>query len=533
MAKKKKNVSSETGSIAKTIMTWLVKAYVFLMLAVYPLYFQDKYYDMSDAKWLFYKNVSAFFILASVIVLIWYTGCFIAGKKTKEFFKNAYKNITVTDWFVFAYLIVCCISTLITPYRLFVIWGYDGWYMGFIAQVSFVLVYFLVSRFWRWDKFQLLIFLAAAFLVFFLGVIMRFRIDPMGMYEGLNEYNIQHFLSTLGQTTWYSSYMCIICPLGLIAYWCAQKLWQRIAFGIFSVVSFMTFVTQNSDSAYMAIFGIFFMLFWISFDSDDKFLRLLECAIMALGAFKFIGLMQLVFADRMVDLDSLSIFMSRSNLTLIMLVIVVFIYLLMKFYVFKKTEFHIVKVKKLRYVMLILLAVGIIVIAAYIGLNTAGKLPEGLSSDSNYLVFNDAWGNNRGVSWRCTVDGYFKADPLRKLFGVGPDSFGEYIYTYYQADMDRVFGKEIAQICAHNEWLNILLNLGILGLITYLGTFISSFKDCMKGAKNSPYLYGVAIAIAAYILHNFFCYQQIICTPTIFILMGMAQAVIRYGDAEE
>ena len=99
--------------------------------------------------------------------------------------------------------------------------------------------------------------------------------------------------------------------------------------------------------------------------------------------------------------------------------------------------------------------------------------------------------------------------------------------------MDRILGKEIAQICAHNEWLNTLLNLGILGLIAYLGTFISSFKDCMKGARKSPYLYGVAIAIVAYILHNFFCYQQIICTPTIFILMGMAQSVKRYGDAEE
>jgi O-antigen ligase len=196
-------------------------------------------------------------------------------------------------------------------------------------------------------------------------------------------------------------------------------------------------------------------------------------------------------------------------------------------------DFHIEKIKKIRIVILILLILGLLGMVIYIFLNTTGKLPERFSSNSNYLVFNDAWGNNRGVSWRCTVGGYLKADPLRKLFGVGPDSFAEYIYTIYQADLDRILGGHIAQICAHNEWLNTLLNLGVLGLIAYLGVFISSFKDCMKGAEKYPCLYGVAIAIVAYILHNFFCYQQIICTPAIFILMAMAQALIRYGSLEE
>ena len=59
------------------------------------------------------------------------------------------------------------------------------------------------------------------------------------------------------------------------------------------------------------------------------------------------------------------------------------------------------------------------------------------------------------------------------------------------------------------------------------------YRDCMKDAKKYPYLYAVAIAIVAYFLHNFFCYQQVICTPTIFILMGMAQSVMRYGKGEE
>lgn len=533
MANKKKYTPAKTGDVAKLIMIWVVNAYIFLMMAIYPLYYKNKYYDMCDAKWGFYKNVSAVFAAVAAIVLIWYTGCFVAEKKLKSLLSDAYKNVAVTDLFAVAYLIICCISTLITPYRKNVIWGCDGWYMGLVAQVSFVLVYFFVSRFWRWDTVNLCIFLMTAFAVFFLGVIMRFGVDPLEMYVGLDEYNISYFISTLGQVTWYSSYMCIILPLGLVAYWGTQNSRLRIAFGMFCVMGFMTAVTQNSDSAYVALFGMFFVLFWISLESDEKFLRFLECVILALVSFKIIGLLQKIYAEKMVKPDTLSIFLSQSMVTLFLLVVMVLIYLVMRFYVFEKTDFHIVSLKIIRVIMLVLIILGAAGVIIYTYIHSAGKLPQKRLANGNYFVFNDNWGNNRGVSWRCSVEGYIKQDLIYKLFGVGPDNFVEYIYANYKTDFANILGEKIIQMCAHNEWLNALINVGLFGLIAYLGIFIMSFKDCMKKASNYPYLYGVAIAIVAYIFHNFFCYQQIICTPTIFILMGMAQSVIRNGYADE
>ena len=529
MAKNKDHTPSETGGVAKMFMIWIVNAYVFFMLAVYPLYYKDKYYDIDKAKWLFFRNVSAVFAVLVTVVFIWYTGCFLRKKQLKEFLQNAFKNVIVTDLFVIGYLIVCFISSLITPYKENVVWGVDGWYMGLAAQVSFVFIYFCVSRFWRWDSINLCIYLLSAFAVFFLGVIMRFRIDPMQMHTGLDDYYVGYFISTLGQVTWYSSYMCVMIPLGLVAYWCSKDHRQRIAFGIFIVMSFMTAVTQNAESAYVAMAGIFFMLFWISFESDEKLLRFFECVIMALGAFKLMGLLQKIFADRMVRLDAISIFMSQSVVTAVLLVLVVLIYLFLKSYVFKKTGFHIASYRIIRTAALILVAVGMIGLCFYIWLNSTGKLAKPYSSDIGYLVFNDNWGNNRGVSWRCTIQAFFKTDLIRKLFGVGPDNFVRYVYADYKDDFVKVLGEKIVQTCAHNEWLNTLINFGLLGLFTYLGIFISSFTGCMEGAKKYPYLYGVAIAVLAYILHNSFCYQQVICTPTIFILMGMARSVTRYG----
>ncbi|MCR5178192.1 MAG: O-antigen ligase family protein [Lachnospiraceae bacterium] len=529
MVDRKKGSPAETGEPAKYMMIWTVGIYVFLMMTVYPLYYKNGYYDICDAKWDFFKYVSAVFAAAVIMLFIWYLGSFLAEKKAAEFLSNAYKSTNVTDRFAFAYLVVCCISSVITPYRQNVIWGYYGWYMGLIAQISFVVIYFLVSRFWRWDTINLLLFLLASFAVFFLGVIMRFRIDPLDLHAGLDEYSISYFISTLGQATWYSSYMCIVMPLGLVAYWCAEKLWARIAFGIFCAMSFMTAVTQNSDSAYPAMFCMFFILFWISFDSDEKFLRAVECVIIALCSFKAIGFIQTVCADRAVMPDALSVFMSRSRTTTVMLVLAAVSYLLMRFVVFKRTGFHIASVKRLRTVMLIGVAAGAVLTVLYMILNSTGKLPERYSLSAGYLNFNDTWGNNRGVSWRCSMEAFMKGSIVRKLFGAGPDCFAEYVYEDYRVDFANILGGHIVQTCAHNEWINSLINVGLFGLTAYFGTFISSFRDCMRHAEDRPYLYGVAMAIAAYILHNSFCYQQIICTPVIFILMGMAQSVIRFG----
>ena len=532
-SKKKKYVIPRTGDVAKQVFSKVMAFYMFFMFAIYPLYYQDKYYNMGEAKWIFFSRVSVVFGGLAVLLLIWYLGCFIAKNEFGQFAKDSIGKMNIADWFVFAYGVIVIISSIITPYKAHVIWGYDGWYMGLVAQLGFVLVYFLISRFWKWDSLYLFIFMFVAFIVFFFGVIMKFRIDPLEMYVDLDEQYIRNFLSTMGQATWYSSYLCIMYPLGVIAFWKAKKPWVRVVFGIFSAVSFMSVVTQNSDSAYMAIAGIFFMLFWISMEDNQQFLRFLEVMMIALGSFKFIGILQKIYADRMVPLDALSIFMSQSSLTGIAFVVVVLLYVILTRVVKDNPDFDISRVKPVRYVALAAVILAIAGGVIFIYMNTTGKLPEDKASSNNYLYFDNTWGNSRGLSWKCAVGTFEQCDGVRKLFGAGPDGFAEEVYTYYKTELDARWGENTTLTCAHNEWLNALVNVGLLGLIAYLGIFISVFILCMKNAKKYPELYGVAISIVAYILHNFFCYQQIICTPVIFILMGMAVSLINNGYGEE
>lgn len=536
MAKKNKKAEvRETGYLALVYLKKVVAIYIFMMLAVYPLYYQDKYFNMGEAKWIFFKNVSLFFSALALVGVVAYMSMLIFKGEIVTFFKNAKKNMVVTDWFVLAYLIVCVISALATPYKEIVLIGYDGWYMGLLSQVGFVMIYFFVSRLWRWDGPAVMLYLGIAAVVFLFGIVMRFHVDPMEMYLGLEENYIKNFLSTLGQATWYSSYMCILFPLGMYAFWLYDVKWKRIVFGIFTSISFMTLVTQNSDSAYLALVGILIMLFWISMESNKGFIRMLEVLLIAVGSFKFMGICQIIFADVVVELDSISFFISKSIFTWILLLVLMVIYIaarrMLKVDVLNAGDFDISKYKFVRWIVLGISAVLVLAAVIYIILNTTGMLPENLSSDNNYLLFDIHWGNNRGVSWKAAVYTIIHSDIVRKLIGAGPDCFAMYVYTFEEsaAAIRSIFGKSVILTCCHNEWLNSFINVGIIGGISYIGIFVCSIKRCMSNLKLYPETYAVAISVMAYIFHNFFCYQQIICTPIIFILMGGAEALVRNG----
>ena len=90
----------------------------------------------------------------------------------------------------------------------------------------------------------------------------------------------------------------------------------------------------------------------------------------------------------------------------------------------------------------------------------------------------------------------------------------------------------------HNEWFNAVINYGLVGGLAYLGIFVSSAYACMRTAlsaedRESAVIFGAGLAAAGYIAHNVLCYQQIIGTPFIFVLMGIGAAKMRLGEEKK
>ena len=528
--------AADRSPVSKKLLKEITAVYVFFMFAIYPLYYENKYYNMGEAKWHFFKWVTLVAMILLGLVFIWYQVQLYSEKKIKAYWDL--KATSVIDRFVLAYGLLAILSFLFSPYKDYTLVGYDGWYMGLIAQLAFCLLYYFASRFWRWDEICLIIYLSVSTIVFLLCILNRFYnkefsivaiTDPLQMYLDLDEGYIINFISTLGQATWFSSYMVLVYPIGIFAFWHYDKKIVRILAGIYTLICCMTMITQNSDSAFAAYFVILVGLFCFSFRDNKYMKRFLEICILLFAGWKLVGILQTIFKNCAIELAGTMMAFSKGNITWLLLALAVAAYVCFSM-LDKKEKIDIRKLKIIRTIILILIGAGVAAIVTYVALNSTGALAgTSLESDNNYLKFDTYWGNNRGSSWMVTVKTFIQCDFMRKLFGAGPDGFYNLVYTYCAPELIEKWGENTVLTCAHNEWMTAVINVGVFGAIAYTGIFIAGIVRFTKKSVERPEVIAVVLSILGYMSHNFFCYQQIICTPSIFLIIGIGECLCRYG----
>ena len=74
---------------------------------------------------------------------------------------------------------------------------------------------------------------------------------------------------------------------------------------------------------------------------------------------------------------------------------------------------------------------------------------------------------------------------------------------------------------AHNEWLTILVDIGVLGLVSYAGMMISVIRNFLHAGKKSMLVGACGICVLAYTVNNMFSFQQVMNISTVFVIMGI------------
>ena len=224
----------------------------------------------------------------AVLVLVWNLG--------KSRLRVVKGEISALDAGVLLYMAASVVSYLLSDFSSEAWEGVGGWNMGLRTQLLMGTSYFLISRLFPWEKGaqgpgfswttgiggKLIFcgFFLGSGITFLLGILHRFLIDPLGMYKGIDSSYHIWFLSTIGQATWYSSYVCTIFAVGLCIFFAAESRKIRVISGIYCVLGFMTLVTQNSDSAFSSMFLLFLGLFAVACGSPHKMERFLEVIIL-------------------------------------------------------------------------------------------------------------------------------------------------------------------------------------------------------------------------------------------------------------
>lgn len=517
----------------KDLASFLTGAWMFLMLAVLPLYFRDRYQEIGACKFQIFEWSSKFLIVPAAVLLV-----LLGLWKWRKSLWDIWRDLSGMDWFVLAYAAANIVSFCLSGNRETAYTGVSGWSMGLRTQLFMAAAYFCISRLMPKHKIVLYGHFAASSAAFLLGVLHRFQIDPLGMYRGIDEVYFLQFLSTIGQATWFSSYVCVVFPVGLILYFRSRVPWQQFLLGIYCMLGFMTVVTQNSDSAFAAMIFVLTGLFVLGCRSMERMERFLQILVMMLASFKIIGFFQFGFPDRAIELGALPTFLTQSPVTWGALIAVILLYIGFLFFQQGKTDeigdaiAEVPHAGKLRILMPSMLAAGVIGAAALIWLNTSGLLLRwfGWQSQNSYLLFDEKWGSNRGYNWSFAGKVFAELPPVSKLFGVGPDCFYPYCYgrSDYGSELRRFWGN-MNLTNAHNEFLNLLICIGVVGTAVFAGMLVCAVIRYTKNSETHPLAAVGALAVLAYAAHNFFCYQQVCCTPFLFLLLGVSEYFVRNG----
>lgn len=536
MSKNRKKKNKQKNSAKPVVwQEWIVQAYLFLMLGIFPLYYQNKYFNIGDAKYLFFRT-AALGMLAALGVAA--AGVLLTDAGRERLRKRPQFSFSCVDLAVLAYTGAAAVSWLLSPFRADAWIGSNDWYMGLLSQLLFAGIYFAVSRYGTDEKWLLWTAELCGAAVFLSGFLHRFGIDPLGLYEGLNERYRLLFLGTIGQATWYSSYLCVVLPavMGFYLYsFRRQEKMARTELWLTRALLFAGFgsaVTQNSDSVYIGLGLAGLFLLWFAVEEGAVCRRYTELLLTAGLAVKFTGILQSVFPEKVPRLDSLSLTLTKGAAGWLLLAAAAAVWgatcLVQRRPAAASADRFGRRIRQARAVFYLLLGLLVLAFPLLMWLNAGGRLQadSGALQESGYLVWNDAWGNGRGKTWRYCARVFAEYPLSMKLFGCGPDALTFYSDLHHAEELKNMWGG-LKLTNAHNEWFTALIHYGLIGAAAYLSVFAAAVARIVRNRRLRPVLLAAGASVLSYMGHNFFCYQQSVCTPLIFIVIGTAEYVVR------
>lgn len=529
--------------------------------AALPLYTGGTYWKLGDTKYALFRNQALFslaiWLAAGICEIIrrrmlcgkGTDGDNLEGDRQKsdglegDRLKSKWQNrnrrafsgrikdrLSAVDVWMLCYGAAVISSALFSRYRETAWLGYQEWYMGALSQLLFVGIYFFVSRRYDGKKYSLLLGGAAVFVVFLLGFCHRLGADPSGLMAGFDmlDWEYSHMLSTIGNINWFCGYCSV-----------------ALAFPVAGVMGFFKTSHRGTPQAHAKSAKHSFLEVCAAYTVSVMGLTLL----MIQGSDTGVVLVALcLFVCGVCGTRDGGIFKGTVALGTGVCFLLAVYGLLVR--LVGESAWEAIPVDGFCRILAawkgwwLLGAAGAglyIVIGRLLGMEgkerAVRRIALGmvgvfvLAGVSGVLIFSlkgsfeGGWGNGRGALWSLAVQGFWQNGFLGKLLGAGPDCFAEYMYSAFaQGIMPAMGGRWAGTVFAnaHNEWLNHLVNLGLVGTGCYLGIFISALR------RYRGYLPGL-LALIMYLAVSLTGFQQVLSTPLLFMTLGIAERESQKG----
>jgi len=517
MSKKKTNVLEKK-------ITWdsfaqnTTSLYTFLIVGVFPLFTNYlKYARITLTKYYFFAGTTIILLLPILI------GTIIKIISSSEYYLFFKRNISITKIFLYLYLLGAVISSLISEYR-HQVWIGTGRFEGLFTIIMYFLVFFVVSEYGRFSERHL-----AAYGI---GIIILACI-AFGQYFGLNPFEFfppgeypqtSSFFSTIGNSNMVSGLICLSLPL-FATYFVIENhrlIWLSL---VASIIIFYLKLIINVDSSTVALILLTIIMVPILIWNEEWAKRIskmfLLCGLLSLTAAveSFISA-KVIEGELLISFDTnkLVYLFLGVGLLLIGLSFVCSMVLTKKDISYKFIALVMI------IIILIILVASLIWLYNYKGdnalINQASQVMHG--------NLDDRFGNNRIFLWKRSIE-LAKEQPV---FGSGPDTFFVAFMGRFAEEIEE-FSPGIQYDAAHNEYLQIWVNLGLFGLVTYLLAQLSIIGRAVKRVSTSNNILLFLAPVVCYLIQAFFSFSIVIITPIFWLMLGLLEREIQTAETQK
>ena len=485
-------------------------AFLLAVLCVYPLYI-DKFSNLGVVKFTGVATLSWAFCL-------WLGALAAIGARPR-----AGRLPWRTDhglWALGAVVATGVVSTVTSLSPAMSLWGLGGYYGGCMMVLFTAVGYLAVRAFAPQKLLNGLTFCAGitTALVTVLYVLNIFHIDLIGTYADTAVVERAQFFSTLGQKNFCSGFMAFALPLVFYAFLVARGARHTVLYGVPAFFGGLALAVVDADGLALGIGAAVLVLLCQKIFTTRTLRRL-----MVIGMFFFAdaGWMQYM-RTHVYTQGGKPILAAFGHYAQLGFAVCAVVWAVL-FFALRSREIPLWKAGRVLAAIAVTLGVVLVVLANFMpGFPSLGKL-DGL------LVFNDDWGTYRGTAWRISWSAWTAQPFWRKLLGVGPGMMHTAVAQWAGAD---ITARMKTFYAAHNEYLELLLTSGVLGLAAWVWFVTAHLR---KAAQNwlRPGVAPVTLALVSYLAHAAVSIRVSMIFPEIMLLFGLLQVFCLPPEGED
>lgn len=494
--------------------------FVYLMVFFFPLCVTPKFFfTLNYAKFVFLIVCTSLLFLSFAFTIIKY-------KLKLNLFSIK------TDYAMFIFCGVSILSALLSSYFPNTILGIDGRYNGMFTIIIYFTIYIILSRFSKTRTGICELLNISSCLVYLLGILNSLNIDPFSAYKNVALHQRRIFLSTIGNSNFFSTFIAITFPIIIIMF-CMTKNKTRVSlYALGIVLGSMAFCAANSDSGFASIIVMMAIIPYFMSNKIYPLRKYFGMLLIFILSIKFYYILTLIFKISYKNYSTITNLLMNGGLSIFLIILLIF----MNFLLYYKPTLIVLRknVKKIKKIIMVILFSLVLTIAVLFLYFSIINRTAPLGGFSKYLRFSMEWGDFRGSVWFYLILAFFKFPFHKILIGSGPDTILQVMSEFYNSKM--ASGELRTYDSAHNEYIQYLVTTGLIGGIAYIALIVFLIYYGFKYYKRSFFILPFTMSVLSYCVQATFNISMISTTPLFIVILSLLAGDIlelKKGEAKK